>query len=103
MENLIKERIMKMREGKQIKKDATTGVIWKIDDLFEIRADMYNYIVSYRGNETYVVDFESAIEDIYQYKKKELLINNKTKDFDGVIKALDELKQWFNKVLKQFK
>jgi len=99
-EKTVSEKIV-IREKAKDTKRRNEGIVCKIDDNIVIMADQYQFTLSITGRSTsYYPCFYMVLDELFDYKSKELMIASDEKTLLSVKKSLDEAKKWMKDLVE---
>ena len=81
-----------------VKKQA--GLILKIDENIEIKADSQQYILIYDSKYSYFPTLEFIFQEIFEQKLKDKLIENKKKSMETIIQIHKEVSDYLKNIFK---
>lgn len=91
-----KEKIV---EKSKKTKEKHTGLVCRIGNI-RIEADPYQYTLDNGGRLTFHGTISSVLDELLEYKEKELMIASKTKNMLSVKKAIEESQEWMESIVK---
>lgn len=82
------------------KKNRLSKLVFKIDNVYEIYADNYQYIVVIRGKQmSFFPSIYTALKEILDLKMKSSLSKGKYKNVEEVVKSLERFEKRMDKLL----
>lgn len=96
------EKKKRLAEGRQRYLDEQCGLVARIDDNLEIRADPYQFILVEKAskNSSYFPSIDGIIEELMHMKSKELMLQKPAKNLVSVREAIIESRLWINDVVR---
>lgn len=92
-----KEKVVEKRKET---KEKHTGLVCRIEKGVEVLADPYQFILNNEGRFTFHGTISSVLDELLEYKEKELMIASKTKNMLSVKKAIEESQEWMENIVK---
>ncbi len=99
---LNEEHLAKMKRGREEKAQESKGLIWRLGDDIEIRADRYQLILSITGEPEQYYHYSSLdeiIRDLLHKHAVKLMFKDERKNIIGVLECLNQTNSWLDEIL----
>lgn len=97
---LTKEHLEKLKKGRASRGEKLS-LVCALSDKVQIWKDKHQYILRVSGKtDTHHPFLEQVLEATYELMYKELLSQQTQKDLTGLLKAINEHRQWFDVAVK---